>query len=138
MASEEMAIEQGKPTISLYRAAEDGDVAQVKRHLEAGCDVNTRDRDKMAPLHHAAFNGHKEVVKLLLANGADVNVRGQEGDITPLHLAAIRSDREMGLFLIENGADVQAEDKYGRKPLHYAKSFKQMLIMDLLLQYENQ
>jgi ankyrin repeat protein len=133
-----MALEQAKPTISFHRAAEDGDLAQVRAHLDHGSDLNFRDRDKMAPLHHAVFNGHKEIVVLLLEKGAAVNIRGQEGDITPLHLAAVRSNRDMVQLLVENGADVFAEDKYGRKPLHYAKSFNQMLNMDLLLQYENE
>jgi len=28
------------------------------------------------PLHHAAFEGHKEIVELLLAKSADVNAKG--------------------------------------------------------------
>ena len=43
------------------------------------------------PLHSASENGHLPIVGLLLAKGADVNVRTENGD-TPLHLAALHSN----------------------------------------------
>ena len=44
------------------------------------------------PLHEAAFEGNKEIVKLLIAHGADVNVQDNHGE-TPLQEAAfIRRD----------------------------------------------
>ena len=42
------------------------------------------------PLHSASEHGHLPIVGLLLAKGADVNVRTENGD-TPLHLAALHS-----------------------------------------------
>ena len=38
------------------------------------------------PLHHAAFNGHKEIAELLIAKGASVNAKGKHGE-TPLDYA---------------------------------------------------
>ena len=43
------------------------------------------------PLHSASEHGHLPIVGLLLAKGADVNVRTENGD-TPLHLAALHSN----------------------------------------------
>ena len=40
-----------------------------------------------SPLHHAAWNGHKEIVELLIVNGADVNAKDNYKS-TPLHFAA--------------------------------------------------
>jgi ankyrin repeat protein len=42
----------------------------------------------MSPLHNAASDGHLEIVKLLLARGAYINVKNNDGD-TPLISAAI-------------------------------------------------
>ena len=54
----------------------DGDIEAVKQHLAAGTDVDTRDDvNGWAPLHKAASGGHKEIVELLIAKGADVNVK---------------------------------------------------------------
>lgn len=42
------------------------------------------------PLHSASESGHLPIVGLLLAKGADVNGKMENGD-TPLHLAALHS-----------------------------------------------
>ena len=55
---------------SIYEAAEEGQIEEVKKLLPAGADVNTK-TDK--PLHLAALWGEKEIVELLIAAGAEVN-----------------------------------------------------------------
>lgn len=52
----------------------------------------------------AASNGHIDMVKFLLENGADVN----SSDGSPLHFAAYNDKRDMVLFLLENGADIHS------------------------------
>ena len=49
--------------------------------------VNLVTEDGRTPLHMAAAKGHTEVVKLLLAKGAQPDVKAKDGS-TPLHLAA--------------------------------------------------
>src|SRR5919201_1652016 len=78
--------EPERPTISIHRAAETGDMDQLKRHIHWGTDVNGRDSEGSTPLHLAADKGHVEVAKLLIAKEIDVNVRDQHGN-TPLHWA---------------------------------------------------
>jgi cytohesin len=39
-------------------------------------------------LHYAAYGGHKEIAELLIAEGADVNAKDEDG-VTPLHEAAL-------------------------------------------------
>jgi len=41
--------------------------------------VNALDKNGLTSLHHAAAEGHKEVVELLIANGADVNAKSVFG-----------------------------------------------------------
>ncbi len=71
------------------------------------------------PLHYAVHEGHKEVVELLIANGAVVNAKDHE-EWTPLHFAAIKGLEEIAELLIANGADVNAKDDDGDTPLDYA------------------
>ncbi len=56
-------------------------------------------------LHEAAANGEIERVKLLISEGADVNVKCNDGQ-TPLHYAARRGHKEIVEVLLAHGADV--------------------------------
>ena len=56
----------------IHNAARDGDLAGVQAELDKGVDVNKKDNDGMTPLNYAAVFAEKEIVELLLANGADV------------------------------------------------------------------
>lgn len=49
---------------------------------ELGADVNTRDHQGYAPLHHCAARGDNECIEFLVAHGADVTVISREGQTT--------------------------------------------------------
>jgi hypothetical protein len=80
------------PRISIYKAASIGNVAAVKQHIAAGTDVNGTSLGA-TPLHFAATHRvgqyshkNKEIVELLIAAGADLNVKDRGGR-TPLEQA---------------------------------------------------
>lgn len=58
-----------------WEAVRKGDVAAVTALLDKGVDVNAKFRYGQTALFKAAERGHTEVVKLLLARGADVTVK---------------------------------------------------------------
>ncbi len=59
------------------------------------------------------------VVKRLLASGADVNAPDEYGE-TPLHWATRYGHTALVEVLVANGADVNASDDNGDSPLHWA------------------
>jgi cytohesin len=67
-----------------------GSVQTVKRVLNEGADVNSRDERGATALHKAVREGQKDVVKILLEFGADVTIEDEGGD-TPMDLL----DREI-------------------------------------------
>ena len=76
-------------------------------------------------MHYAVHNGHKEIAELLIANGANVNAKMDNG-FTSLHWAAIAPNaheghKEVAELLIAEGADVNAKDAFSETPLDYAK-----------------
>ncbi len=96
------------PNISIHVAAHKGNNEAIKKHLDAGTDVNVKDAGGQTPLHHAALEGHKEIAELLITNGADVNANNY-GEWTPLHTAADMGHKEIIELLIAKGADVNAK-----------------------------
>ena len=109
--------------ISIHDAAGGGNIEAVNKHLDAGTDVNAKDkgffRKDSTPLHHAALKGQKEVVELLIEKGADVNAKCDVG-WTPLHNAAAYGHKEIIELLIAKSADVNAKNKDLNTPLDLA------------------
>ena len=74
----------GESPKDVWEAASKGNIEAVKRHLATGTDVDVKGGWMViTPLHMAALNGHKEIVELLIAKGADVNAKAEDGE-TPL------------------------------------------------------
>ena len=78
-------------------------------------DCEAADTDGLKPLHWAADRGHVDIVRLLLARGAAVDVLDPDGQ-TPLHYAASCGHLEAAQALLEAGADPAAQDGDGATP----------------------
>ncbi|KAG7284897.1 hypothetical protein NEMBOFW57_009512 [Staphylotrichum longicolle] len=63
-----------------------GSVSSASRCLDQGVNVLEKDRSGTPPLHSAAYHTHPELVRLVLARGADVNQLDEHGQ-TPLQHA---------------------------------------------------
>ncbi|MDA7676665.1 ankyrin repeat domain-containing protein [bacterium] len=108
---------------SLYEAAEEGQIEEVKKLLAAGADVNAKTKFKETPLHFAAENGQKEVAELLIDKGANVNAHAK-WERTPLHSTAKTGQKSIIELLITAGANVNAEDFENKTPLDEAINYK--------------
>lgn len=71
----------------LHVAASRGDMNTVRQLLHTYSDANSLDFDGSPPLHYATAFGHKEVVELLIAKGAELEAKNAPWNQTPLHLA---------------------------------------------------
>lgn len=117
--------------MSIHTAAREGNLKEVRRQLAWGVNANKRHfftRDTL--LIEAAANGHLDVVKLLIENGADVNLKG-EAWYGPLHAAAAKGHIEVVKILLENGADVNIF--HHNKPLHNAAMNGHIEVAEILL-----
>ena len=86
----------------LFDAVTSGDVERVRAVLAVRPEiVNARDDDGATALHHAAFLGHREIVWVLAASGADVNARDGKHDATPAGWAMHQLRELGGLLAIE-------------------------------------
>jgi len=62
--------------------------------------------------------GHQDVAKLLITQGADAKAQDRDG-VTPLHLSAFFGSA-VARLLIAQGADIHGKDANGATPLHSA------------------
>ena len=84
---------------SLQEAAHIGNINQVKVLLESGTNVDSVDNSfRMTALQRAAISGRREIVELLIAKGAKVNAKNEEGK-TPLDIAVDRGYTEIAELL---------------------------------------
>ena len=118
----------------LETAARNGNVDCCTLLVAAGVDVNSISpfTPQGTPLHPACGQGDAAVVSLLLAAGADVDVRDYHG-ATPLH-DACRSGRPVIVsLLLAAGADVDVRTRCGTTPLHSACGSGHAAVVSLLL-----
>jgi tetratricopeptide (TPR) repeat protein len=96
----------------LMEAAFKGDLAELKRLLNAGADVNVKDDDRSTSLMVAASQGHMAIVHELIAKGADINMQNKYG-WTSLMLATSAKHTEIIKLLLSNGADPKIKKRDG-------------------------
>lgn len=106
-----------------YAIGNNRPVTIVKLLISYGANLNAHfPRGYETALHLAVENNNYNLVKLLLDNNANVNIRNSRGE-TPLHVACINSvcNRTKIVYeLINHGANLEARDKDGLTPLMYA------------------
>ncbi|XP_034050481.1 caskin-2-like isoform X2 [Thalassophryne amazonica] len=73
------------------------------------------------PLHLAAKNGHKDIIKLLLKAGIDINRTTKVG--TSLHEAALYGKTEVVRLLIDAGINVNIRNTYNQTALDIVNQF---------------
>ena len=80
------------PDDILLKAASEGKVIEAQAALTNGANPNGLSKHIYSPLYGAARAGHLELVKLLIASGADINWRRKGSRKEPLYAAAAHPD----------------------------------------------
>ena len=88
---------------------------------------------EMTPLNLSSQIGNYEIAKLLIENGADVNMGSYFG-MTPLMSASQGGYLEIAQILYESGADIYAEDESGRNSLMLASQFGNLEMVKFLIE----
>ena len=92
-------------TTPLHWAVYRNDLAEVKRLIGAGADVNAQNDYGATPLSEAAVAGNVEVIDRLLKAGAKVDAANADGQ-TALMIIARTSNVEAARLLLKRGAKV--------------------------------
>ncbi|RYN25492.1 hypothetical protein AA0115_g7519 [Alternaria tenuissima] len=96
----------------LVTAAEHGHPGVIELLLEGGADISATSRTGNALYVASNFN-HKEVVKLLLGKGIEINAQREKFG-TALQAASVKGHKEIVVMLLDKGADVNMQGgEYG-------------------------
>jgi ankyrin repeat protein len=109
----------------LIFACDNGNEEAVRLLLEYNADVNAQDWGGISSLHILATHRTypPSIAKLLIENGADIEIKDQMGS-TPLLLACSYRNMEMIEVLVDSGADIHATDRNGDTCLHISHNKK--------------
>jgi ankyrin repeat protein len=106
--------------LPLVEACHLGDLEAVKILVKSGADIDLYDAFYENPLFAATQWSHPEIVRYLLAQGAQVNARRKSEGGTALYAAVGRRNFELLTVLIQAGADVNLPLNSGDTPLMIA------------------
>ena len=117
---------------ALMIAAEYGSIDNIRLLLGFGADVNAQEASQTTALTWAiARPGNKEILQLLLANGAHLDAPDRFGH-TPLISAVLQGNEENVRCLLQQGADPAPKDSTGKTALMWAEELKATGITSLL------
>jgi ankyrin repeat protein len=129
----------GKKAARLWSAAHEGNKKMVDLLLAKGVNVNKKTRLGLfipipTPLFAAIVHNYDDIVKVLLAHGAEVNgVASDKAGTTPLHHAAAQGFENIVQLLLSKGADVNKERFDGSTALFVAAQQNRKDVVEILL-----
>ncbi|XP_048880234.1 B-cell lymphoma 3 protein isoform X2 [Brienomyrus brachyistius] len=103
------------------------------RHPASQTCLKVRNYEGLTVLHLAVQNSNKELVKMILDSGADINAVDFKSGRSPLIHAVENNSMEMINFLIESGSNVNMQSYSGNTALHSACGRGQVEAVRVLL-----
>ncbi|NIP28611.1 MAG: hypothetical protein GWN67_28130 [Phycisphaerae bacterium] len=123
--------------------AESGEISEVdinratrnkKQNINKSSQQNSvPENGLLQNLHKAAAQNNIKKIKLLLSDGADVNLKDNDG-YTPLFYAIWQRNVDMANLFISHRAEVNLFDETNSTPLHYAVWSADMDMIKLLVE----
>lgn len=130
---------QAQKKYEIIKDIKKGNLEGVKQAIESGVSANSiGGRFKESLLNIAADNGHIEIVKYLIAQGAEINkVTGVYGGMTPLIRASQNCNVSIVKLLIDKGANPNLTNKgsFYTNPLYSAAKNGCLDVAKLLLSH---
>jgi len=124
---------------NLYDAVNTGDAKVLQQRIDAGCDVNEKVGEDPLTVHIFIWYGYHsryepgpaknvrderitEMLKVLIANGANVDAVDKHRGWSALFWAVAQFNTEAVKLLVDGDADVNLRDQNGYSPLHFAQT----------------
>ncbi|XP_071086410.1 putative ankyrin repeat protein RF_0381 [Haliotis cracherodii] len=118
----------------LHMACEGGNVELVKYVLALNSvDINSRTEDGRTPAMVAASKGHKDMLKLLVNEGADLSLVNNDGE-DALHISLLCENMEMVKYILtQDVVNINGAEKNGMTPVLLAAEHGCIDLFDLVV-----
>ncbi|KAF5296333.1 hypothetical protein FQA39_LY12550 [Lamprigera yunnana] len=103
----------------------------IQELLDAGLDIEMKDKDGNTPLLLAIKSGPLRIAKLLIEKGANIHVINNEGNST-LHYAVARNSQILLLDLIHRGVNIEHRNAINCTPVLLALSNNGLVLAQTL------
>jgi ankyrin repeat protein len=117
----------------LHEAARCNSLLIARMLIENGYRADTLDEDHRTPLHYASYNGHSQMISILLPS-ASLDIMEHKSGKTALHFAAKLGHLEVIRILLAAGAIPDVRDIHDRTALHYAAENGHKFVAQTLLE----
>jgi ankyrin repeat protein len=104
----------------------------IEKNIENGADINNILSDNLIINAH---NNNIGIVKYLIENGVDINIKGKFTGKTALMFAAQIGSLNMVKYLVEHGADINLQDLNGDTALKIAAYYDKFEIIKYLVEH---
>jgi hypothetical protein len=118
------------PNDRLDNAIDNGSLSGVISALAEGAKLNYI--LVISPLMRATIRGHLEIVQYMVENGANLDLRSDDGN-TALMFAAEKGNTAIVKYLVENDANINARNNKGETALSWAYDKGEMGVYDYLI-----
>lgn len=123
----------------LYHAVDNDDCQEIQDLIELGVDLNQFYDDfshshSKAILHFACAKGRKDCVKILLDNGALVNVKDKWRMTPIMYCVSTGNDDIINMLTQKFPEAINSQDTNGRSALHFSVEYGSETTVKLLLE----
>lgn len=116
---------------SFFNAIDDKECEKLSKYLKNGFDINFYDLCYGTPLNRSINNNSLDMVKFMLDNGSDINLKH------PLLNSLFCQNVEIANYLIKNGADLSVKDDKGSSIFHYVSYINDEFFIRKIINFYN-
>ena len=131
------ALADAQGSIDMFEAAALGRVDRIQQLLREDPSLaSAYAPDGFPPVGLAAFFGHLDAVKTLIAAGADIHAPAKNAlKVQAIHAAVASKNLDIVRAVLEAGADPNAAQQQGFRPMHESGSSGSRELAELLMKY---
>ena len=117
----------------LHNAVSAGNLAEVRRLVNARANVNARNNDRLTPLMLAAHRGDANVIRYLLSKGANARARQNQNHPRTALIYAVENGNVNSVRALIRHSNLNVQDGNGRSALTTAASLNKKNLVRMLV-----